>query len=134
MRLPGDPSDDELLEAIREWVGLLAEEDYEAAAAYLYEPEPDRLGAWTPQLIETVIRNYGSIDPMPDGRIFRVTPLVEATGGPSPRHEVDRQGAGAGFIWFDLPLNGTWSDLTATFTFQPINGGTVIVLDDLHVM
>ena len=133
-RLPLDASDEDLLHAIREWAGLLAADDYEGAAAYLYEPHPGRLGAWTPRLIETVVRNYGSIEPMPDGRTFRVTPLAAATGGPSPRHEVDRNGADTGFIWFDLPLNGAWSDLTATFTFLPADGSIVIVLDDLHVM
>ncbi len=63
-----------------------------------------------------------------------MTPLEVAVGGPVPRHEVDRDGADRGFIWFDLPLNGEWSDLTATFWFMPSDDGTVIALDDLHVM
>ena len=133
-RLSLGASEEELLDAIRDWAGLLASEDYEGAAAYLYEPQPDRPGAWTPSLIRTVIRNYGSIEPMPDGRTFQVTPLAQATGGPSPRHEVDWNGTNTGFIWFDLPLNGAWSDLTATFTFRPVDGSILIGLDDLHVM
>jgi hypothetical protein len=36
--------------------------------------------------------------------------------------------------WLDLPLDGTWSDLTAQFEFGPHEGGTAVALYDLHVL
>ena len=65
-----------------------------------------------------------------------------AVGGPRPRHEVDRWesprdlGDGRlaiGQVWFDLPLDGEWSDLTATFEIQRAVGGVQLVLNDIHV-
>ena len=125
--LPVNASDDQILSAVRAWAALLAAEDYDAAFA-LVECRPH----WTPELLHTVIRNYGSIDPMRDGSTYRVTPLVTAEGGPTPRHRVDRLGDRVS-VWFDLPLNGEWSDLTATFDLEPRDEKLSLFLDDIHV-
>lgn len=135
--LPLTASDEELLDAVREWVTLVVRGDFNAASEFVYEAKPGREGEWTPKLIEQVIRNYGSIDPFPDGRTFEVTPLATATGDLTPCHEVQRDDeheASSGYIWFDLPLNGEWSDLTATFEFRPLDDSLVLVLDQIHVM
>ena len=63
--------------------------------------------------------------------------MATASGGPSPCWEVDRfDGADGvvGSIRFDLPLDGEWSDLTATFDIVEEEGGLVLRLDDVHVM
>jgi hypothetical protein len=94
---------------------------------------------WTPELIERVISNYGSIEPRGDGKTFKVTSLKTARGQLIPRQEVYRFENPSpvdiiGNVWFDLPLNGEWSDLTATFDLKKLGGNLVLVLDDLHVM
>lgn len=88
---------------------------------------------WTPQLLRTVITNYGSVEPMRDGSTYRVTPIGTAHGGTPPRHEVDRDGDCIS-VWFDLPPNGEWSDLTATFDVVRRGSRLRLVLDDVHVM
>jgi hypothetical protein len=84
-------------------------------------------------LLRTVVTNYGSVEPTRDGTTYRVTPLGTARGGPVPRHRVDRDGDRIR-VWFDLPLNGEWSDLTATFDVVRRDQGLSLVLDDVHVM
>jgi hypothetical protein len=128
MTLPPDASDSEILDAVRAWADALAAEDY-AGALTLVDAGPD----WTPELLCTVITNYGSVEPMRDGSTYRVTPLRTAHGGSAPRHRVDRDGERT-WICFDLPLNGEWSDLTATFDVVRRNDGLSLVLDDVHVL
>ncbi|MEO6458636.1 MAG: hypothetical protein ABIO92_10270, partial [Chloroflexia bacterium] len=101
---------------------------------------------WTPDILETVIRNYGSIEPTSDGETFKVTPLQQAQAPSNllPTHDVNRYGedeidtsdgtALVGDVWYDLPLNGEWSDLTATFRLYQIEDGLVMALEDVHVM
>jgi len=138
MKLPLDADDATILAAVRAWVTLLAEERYQDAYDALYHPVGDH---WTPRLIETAIRTYGSIEPAATGTSYRVTPLETAIGELSPRHEVDRfddMPGGVvglvGMVWFDLPLNGRWSDLTATFYGERRDATLVVELNDIHVM
>jgi hypothetical protein len=128
MPLPVNASDSQILDVVRMWAHSLAAEDYAGALALV-----DARRHWTPDLLRTVITNYGSVEPMRDGSTYRVTPLGTVRGGPKPRHEVDREGDRIS-VWFDLPLNGEWSDLTATFDLIPRDGGLALVLDDVHVM
>ena len=85
--LPASATDEEILQIAREWVQALASENYQAAyditAHYPYYQ-------WTPDLIRTVVQNYGSTEPLADGSVCRVTPLDTAHGGPAPRHVVER--------------------------------------------
>ena len=115
---------------------MLAEERYEEAYEFLSHHEQGYYG-WTPELIATVIRNYGSVEPMRDGSTYKVTPLETASGGPRPTHEVDRWGPDRGLVgevWFDLPLNGKWSDLTATLGIRRDDDVLSLELHDIHVM
>jgi hypothetical protein len=64
--------------------------------------------------------------------------MGDAKGGPRPRHKVDRyeRGAPSGAVaevWFDLPLNGEWSDLTATFGVHRAGDDLVLCLQEIHV-
>lgn len=128
MPLPLNATDAQILDAVRQWAAALAAEDYAGALAMV-----EARSHWTPELLRTVITHYGSVEPMRDGSTYRVTSLSAAQGGPSPRHEVDRDDDRIS-VWFDLPLNGQWSDLTATFDVVPRNGQLVLVLDDVTVM
>jgi hypothetical protein len=138
-RLSRNASDEDILDGVREWVALLAEERYAEAHAFIAYGA-DLAQHWTPTLLMTVIRNCGSVEARSDGRTFRVTPLADATGGPTPCHDVhrfdadDRDEHYLGIVWFDLPLNGEWSDLTATFDLAIDGGEIVLELDDIHVM
>jgi hypothetical protein len=127
-RLDRHASDAEILSVIREWAALLAAADY-AAALELVAARSH----WTPDLLRRVVSNYGSLEPRADGAIFRVTPLSQASGGPAPRHTVEWAGD-RGWAQFDLPLNGEWSDLTATFDLERGEDRMVVVLDDVHVL
>jgi hypothetical protein len=39
-----------------------------------------------------------------------------------------------GQVWFDLPLNDRWSDVTARFTIRQDGDSLYLELDDVHVM
>jgi hypothetical protein len=130
-------ADEEILNLVRQWCSFLAEEQYQKAYDLCSHPPDEH---WSSTLIETVISNYGSVEPRRDGKRFKVTSLETATGNLIPTHEVDRfenptrADDVIGIIWFDLPLNGEWSDLTATFDIKKLGDNLVLVLDDIHVM
>ena len=127
--LPLDATDEQILDVVRLWVDHLVHERYGEALRVV-----EARDHWTSDILETVIRNYGSIDPMYDASAWKVTPLESASGGPTPRHDLDRCDDGRAFIYFDLPLNGEWSDVTATFDVVPEDDGLHIVLDEVYVM
>jgi len=127
--LPKSASDGDILDLIRRWVELLAGGRYAEALQLL-----DARSHWTPELLERVIRNYGSPDPTADGSTYRVTSLATATDDLRPRHEIERYSSGRASVLFDLPLNGRWSDLTACFDVEEGPTGLRLVLDDVHVL
>jgi hypothetical protein len=135
-----DATDEEILGVVRRWVELLAAQDYAAAMDLTAH---DEYYEWKPDLMRQVIEGYGLPEPHPRGP-FRVTPLAEASGGRKPRHEVVRwdppearpehNAMALGYVEFDLPLNGEWSDLTASFEIQQRSKGLlVLVLHEIHV-
>jgi hypothetical protein len=113
----------EILKIVEVWVKMLEQEDYHNAYAYT---EHDEYYQWTPELIKEVIYGYGLPEPHPNGEIFKVTPISPvSTEDIKPSHEVnyydeplpyeEKEAEIIGQVWYDLPLNGQWSDLTATF-------------------
>lgn len=38
-----------------------------------------------------------------------------------------------GKVWYDLPLNGEWSDLTATFNILKSESHIVLELNEIHI-
>jgi hypothetical protein len=129
MRLPATASDAEILAAVRAWVELLEQRRFEDAVELATSSESH----WTPELLETVIRNYGFVEPRSDGRTFAVR-FPNGAENASPRQEVWRFGDDRGHLEFDLPLNGEWSDVTALFDFQREGDSLVLELDDIHVL
>lgn len=134
VRLPPMTPDEEILALVGQWVELLAQGDY-GAAYDLTAHEPHY--QWTPDLMRQVIEGYGLPEPHPAGP-FRITSLDSVKGGPKPRHRVERfktvhRDGRIGYVWFDLPLNGKWSDLTATFGVYRNEDCVVLSLDEIHV-
>jgi hypothetical protein len=134
-RLKASASNREILGIARDWADALAAQDYERAYGMTAH---DPYYARSAGLIRQVIEGYGLPEPHPAGP-FKVTPLADAKGGPRPRHTVRRykrkapHGAIAD-VSFDLPLNGEWSDLTATFAVHPIGDELVLCLNEIHVL
>jgi hypothetical protein len=74
-------------------------------------------------------------EPHPSGQRFAVTDRLSAAGQPASR-EVTREYIPPGAVaWVrhDLPLNGEWSDLTATFRVERGVAGLDLILMDIHV-
>lgn len=137
--LPLNALEEQILEVARKWTDALSREDYEAAFAMT---DHNPYYEWTPELMKAVVQGYGLPDPRRDGKIFRVTP-IESASGHLPLHEVtyfeeprlvnDTGQMVIGEVWFDLPLNGEWSDLTATFEIRRNKEHIVLVLNEIHV-
>ena len=130
--IPQAASDSQVLTIIREWIDVLAREDYEAVFhAVGYAIAFDQPGA---ACIQNQIKQYRSAKLYPGVTEFAVTDWRTAHGGnPSPQQLVTRYKSNstglAGAVDFDLPLNGRWSDLTASFVFcEPkIEGGDYVL-------
>lgn len=132
MHLTRNPSDEEILHFVEAWIDDLAHADYVGA---FRRTEHDPYYRWTPALICSVIQGYGLPEPHPSGRVFAVTPRESALGRP-PERGVRRDAIRAqalAEVWYDLPLNGEWSDLTATFRVEPRDSGSAVILQEIHV-
>jgi len=137
IQLPRNSTDEQILDVVRGWVELLAQERYEEAFQMLrYQPTE----LWSPELIRNVITNYGFIEPRKDGARFKVTSLKDNLEGKA-FHEVEwygddpnRPAEYLGMAAFTLPLNGEWSDVTAMFDIVEEDGELVLELDDIHVL
>ena len=78
IRLPRNATDEQILDAVRAWVELLAQERYKEASEMLrYHPADP----WSPELIRAVVTNYGFIEPREDGAKFKVTSLKDNPAG-----------------------------------------------------
>ena len=132
MHLGDKPTDAEIVAFVERWIDDLARGDFAAAYA---RTAHDPYYQWTPELIQTVIAGYGHTAPHPNGTIFRVTSRATASGQPH-YHTVDRKAVcppAFAAVLHDLPLNGKWSDLTATFRIEPSERGSRVVLEEIHV-
>lgn len=127
-------SDDQLLDCVRDWIGHLASGDYAAAAEFLHPPEREHAAEWTAERLKLFITNYGSDQPLTDGRRMTVTPIESARGRQTPYQDVTRFEDRPPMIEFDLPLDGEWSDLTAIFDLIDVDGRWAFALQDLHVL
>lgn len=132
--LPIDADDEMILNLVRQWVNLLANDQVDAAQALLSIDEADR--DWTPALIREVIAEY-EYDP---GVLSRITPVETAQiRDLQPYHTVDLLSEinatdVRGTVEFDLPINGFWSDLTAIFWIKSHPQGLVLELYDIHIL
>jgi hypothetical protein len=133
MHFTKDPSDKEILRFVEGWIDDLARGDYAGA---FRRTEHDPYYGWTPDLMRSVVEGYGLPEPHPGGEVFAVTPRKSATGGP-PQRIVDRDAVrkkALAEVLYDLPLNGEWSDLTATFRVERQGKGSVVILQEIHVL
>src|SRR5262245_61205040 len=118
-----------MLAVVREWFRLLATDRWEEASAML--DEPNQYGIkWTPQY-----NRYALDLAFQPGCRFRVAhPEGPRFSDPDTasgvRHaDVLPFNDGSGFSAdHDVPLNGTWSDLTAQFEFKRRPGGLAVIL------
>jgi hypothetical protein len=149
-----DASDSEIKSVVAEWSELLAQKRYREALDLL--PYSTEEYDWTPELLEQIIAGYGVIDPDPDTSKwllehhgvprFEITTLAgrsdcdeivntkidvdrENLYGLDPKHYV-------GMVhYFDVPLSGFRSDLTARFNIKRVDARTITLeFLDLHVM
>ena len=137
--IPHKAADEEILTIVRQWIDILAKEEYAtvfAEVGYLmkYDDGPGD------ECIRRKIKNYRSPDLYPGITDFKVTDWRTANGGsPNPSKYVVRYKPNdtklAGAIGFDLPLNGHWSDLTADFVFfdnEEFQQGYVLRLEEIQ--
>lgn len=138
IRLNPDAVDEEILAAVEAWTELLAAGRFDDAFAQTLHRQDV---GWTPELMRTVIANYGSVVPYEDGRTFHVTspahlPRDHGFFFGVERYDDDpnRPQEYVGAAMYTLPLNGEWSDLTALFDLVLVDGLLHLSLDDLHVL
>jgi hypothetical protein len=136
--IPKNATNEEVLDIIRKWVGVLATEDYEAVVRELgylvsYSSSP----AERTEDLRIQIKRYVSPEYFPGVTDFVVTDWRTAQGGnPKPLSTVTwykpNSGGLRGAVEFDLPLNGKWSDLTADFVFfENNNQGYSLALEEI---
>jgi len=133
MPLARNSADEELLAEVHAWIELLSEGNF-ANALQRIPGEQDE--AWTPQLLEQVVAGYGLPRPHPRGVRFQVTSPGNAAGAVQValvEREVLPPGALA-YVEHSLPLNGQWSDLTATFVLYPSESKASLRLREVHVL
>jgi hypothetical protein len=143
-------SDEEIRKAVVEWSELLAEGKY-AAALGMFPHSSSSSSAfgfeWTPEDLEDWISNYGCARKDCDsGEYLKITSLFEQPDseqfirkaikvdrehlfGLDPKHYL-------GMVhYYDVPLDGEPSDLTARFHIKRLDG-TAITLEflDIHIM
>ena len=131
--LSDNVSDEEIIRHIETWIGKLADEDY-VSAYNLVSHDP--YYNWSPSLIEKVINGYGLPEPHPGGEAFKVTPISTALGK-EPTREVARNSYNdnrIGYVLYELPLNGEWSDLCASFRLEKNKAGVEVILEEIHVL
>lgn len=143
-RLPMHPSVQDVQEAVYQWMDLLASEQYgEALDRMAHDP---RRG-WSALLLKDVINGYGlpwshvggMIHTVSDRRITEATETrryehVEIYEKPLPVQYRVQGCAFIGSAWFDLPLDGTWSDLTASFDIVRAADHSFLELDTIEVL
>jgi len=126
-----------VLEFVEKWIELLSNGQYREAYDQLSQPPHD---TWSPELLEDVTSSY-ELSPSA-GDLSETSRVTSVTGARvvdyRPDKDVDwyegNPDSNAGMVHYSIPINGIWSDLTATFRIQRINDGVVLQLEDMHVM
>ena len=129
-----------ILEIARHWVNVLATEDYDAVFnalgyAMAYQT-PELSGA---ERIKFEIKNYRSEQFYPGVTDFSVSEWESTSGGGNPnpyrliRFYSPNELKIKATIEFDLPLNGKWSDLQASFVvFEMENNRYALNFEDIR--
>jgi hypothetical protein len=137
--IPHKATNEEILTIVRQWIDVLAKEDYATVFAELGYSMLYRFDCPGNEAIRREIKKYRSPDLYPGATDFKVTDWRLAKGGnPNPKQYVVRYKPNdvklAGAIEFDLPLNGHWSDLAADFVFfnNDYEQGYVLRLEEIQ--
>jgi hypothetical protein len=133
--IPEPSNADQLLAVVRDWFRLLAAGRWDEASAMADEPNSYGI-RWTPCHIRHVLDlSYG-----PGCRYLAEHPEGPQVSDPDetagvPHASIVELEDGSGFsVEHDVPLNGSWSELTAQFEFLRRSGGLAVVVHDLHVL
>lgn len=142
VQLPINATPQIILEAVEQWIALLVKEDYQAAYEFT---EQDEKNEWTHELIKAVICGYGLPEPHPNGKIYKITAINKAklvdrnkryqdvNYFEQPLDYTEKKAQIIGNVIYDLPLNGEWSDLSATFYILKKEEYITLELDEIHV-
>ena len=139
-KLPIDASDADIRAIVVEWSELMAEGKFDVALSLF--PSADPINSTE---LECWIENYGSPDPYPDGRKYKLTSIMDQPNADEfveKSIDVDRQNLYGldpsryvGMVHYDnVPLNGQPSDLTARFHIQRLDHEITLEFLDIHVM
>lgn len=138
-KIPLHASEEVLIKAVEEWVDLLVAKKFQEALDFIYPiPYPE----WNAGYLERWIGNYGFDQPLKDGSKVEITSRVDAKGNqysreyePCDPHIDEATGLEVvGMVFYDVPLDGEWSDLTAQFQVCELKGELVLDMHGLHVM
>jgi len=135
MHLSHKPTDGEILQFVEAWIDNLARGDYTGAFS---RTEHD------PYTTSGFPTSYGLSSRATDCQNHFAAAGCSLSRRESPhraaRHStqlpVDREDIrphALAEVWYNLSLNGEWSDLTATFRVEPRDGGSAVVLQEIHV-
>lgn len=113
-----DAGDEAVLAVVREWVGLMAADDYEAAFAFLHPRHATSQWPVSGADLRDAVTRYEAGQPLRGGP-SQVTP-AETAGGPlEPLEEISRDDDGTlRSIDYALPVNGEWSELVEFQRFR----------------
>lgn len=147
--LPVTSSKEEIRGLVIEWNELLAQEKYKEALEMFLLDENSALD-WTPGLLESAVYTYGCPGYTREeaqkefGRAdYKVTSILE---NPDRDTIIDSIDISSNYEWMgsddiavihydNVPLNGTMSDLTASFFVRKVNEDEItLAFIDLHVM
>lgn len=143
-------SEDEIKEVLVEWTERMAQEQYAEALEFipydtlhLYEDNE-----WTPELLESVVCGYGLAGLTKEevlqefGCLHKITSLNDMADREDILNSIEInydfswfKGNDIAEIWYDVPLNGTQSDLTGRFLLRKTDEQhMMLIFEDLHVM
>lgn len=121
------------------WVNELADKNFEKAYEAVLH---DEYYGWSPTLIESVINGYG-LEYEQGNEKFEVTKTFHALGegnrfdvmwyDPETVTDFIEEQRRLAEIWYQLPLNNEWSDLTVTFDIIMYPEGLYLMLKEIHV-
>ncbi len=128
--------------AILAWMDLLAEKKYSEAFDFTLH---DQYYQWSPESIENIINGYGLPFDNEISEKCLVTKWNFAIHETSrhykdidlfdtPREYTDLTYLVIGDACYDLPIDGKWSDLTATFKILKSDYFTTLELNEIHVL
>lgn len=134
----------EIEKAVLSWIELLANGRYdEAYQLTLHDPYYQ----WSASNIKDIINGYG----LPDEQLeekYKVTSPESAiiNGNINPNKDIDffdytirkiderHDMTIIGYVIYDLPINGEWSDLSATFKILQTDNFLMLELNEIHVL